>query len=417
MSFQGINFANQRLVPSDDGRLYQTIFNDGALFGCSLSYVGSNLTISAGHLIIGGRQIELTADETVVVNKSSSGFAQIVLVIDLSKTSTRDTFNQVSLSTRYALAQDGFATLTQQDINGSGSYYEAQLALLSLGSSGITSIVEDMPQAAFKGGGLNLKVVGGTAQPTAPAANTVWVNTDTDINGYAFSATEPTSPVEGMVWIGVGNTSPAAMNVGKKDIVMLYPAACQQYISGAWVKKDAQVYTGGVWHELAAGLRIIANGIYDDNITGGWVAGSKKYTSASGQYDPVALAASYETTGSSLTFKLEGTGYKIYNGSVLSAEDIDFTELKQITFKGTVNGVQGQGVALSVMNRSDNYTQTDAVARVVAVEDAESANVSARAFEVTLDVSSINGSYALAVGLRVQNINTLIVEMTEFILE
>lgn len=266
------------------------------------------------------------------------------------------------------------------------------------------------------GAGLNLKVVGGTTQPIG-SENTIWVNTSTAINGYAFSATEPQSPVEGMVWIVVGNTSLAAMNISKKDIVMLYPTACQQYISGAWVKKDAQVYTGGAWYELAAGLRIIANGIYDNSITGGWVAGNKKYTSDSGTYDPVALTAAYETTGSSLTFKLEGTAYKIYNGSVLSAEDIDFTELKQITFKGTVNGVQGQGVALSVMNRNDNYTQTNAVARVVAVEDVDAADVSARAFEVTLDVSSITGSYALAVGLRVQNMNTLIVEMTELILE
>ena len=34
------------------------------------------------------------------------------------------------------------------------------------------------------GGGLNLKVVGGTTQPTNPRENTIWVNTTTAITGY-----------------------------------------------------------------------------------------------------------------------------------------------------------------------------------------------------------------------------------------
>lgn len=197
MSFQGINFANQRLLPSDDGRLYQNIFNDGALYGCGITYSGTKLTIAQGHLVIGGRQIEIESAEVLDVNQAVSGFAQIVIAIDLTKTATISTFNQISIEVRYAAAEDGFSTLTQTDINGSGSYYEAQLALLSLGTGGITGIVQNMPQAAFKGaaegGGssLNLHVVGGTAQPAEPKENTVWVNTNIDIHSYAFSATEP----------------------------------------------------------------------------------------------------------------------------------------------------------------------------------------------------------------------------------
>lgn len=41
------------------------------------------------------------------------------------------------------------------------------------------------------GAGLKLKVVGGTAVPANPRENTVWVNTDSEISCYAFSATKP----------------------------------------------------------------------------------------------------------------------------------------------------------------------------------------------------------------------------------
>ena len=38
---------------------------------------------------------------------------------------------------------------------------------------------------------LNFGIVGGTAEPAAPAENMIWVNTDTPINGYVFSAETP----------------------------------------------------------------------------------------------------------------------------------------------------------------------------------------------------------------------------------
>ena len=270
MSYQGINFANQRLVPSDDGRLYQKIFNDGALYGCELSYSGAVLFLTPGFLIIGGREIELDAAEQIPINEAISGFAQLVISIDLTQTATKDSFNQISMSVRYAAAEDGFATLVQDDINGSGSRYEAQLALVSLGAGGITGIIEDMPQAAFRGAadGLNHKVVGGTEQPISPAENTVWVNTDTAINGYAFSADEPASPVEGMIWFETGVDAPAPINIDKKNTVMLYPTGCKQYISGAWVKKQATTYQNGAWVDWVTYL--YNTGDERTAITGGW---------------------------------------------------------------------------------------------------------------------------------------------------
>lgn len=193
MSFQGINFAAQRLVPSDDGRLYSAIFNDGATEGCNLSYTGSNLTISTGYIIAGGRQMEVESPETYNINQAVSGYAQLVLRIDLTKTATLSVFNQIDVEVRYAAAVDGFASLLQEDINGNGSIYEMQLAVVSLGAGGITGIVTDMPQAKLKGGGanLNFRVLGDTSQPASPKENDIWINTNTAIHHYDFSAEQP----------------------------------------------------------------------------------------------------------------------------------------------------------------------------------------------------------------------------------
>lgn len=159
MSFQGINFSSQHIVPSDDGRLYEAIFEDGALHGCELSYVGAALTIGAGYLMIGGREIEITEDEVFNINEATSGYAQLVLTIDLTQTATIGAFNQVSIDVRYASTEAGFASLIQDDINGAGTKYQQQLALVSLGTGGITGIVDGMPSASLKGAGRVFSII------------------------------------------------------------------------------------------------------------------------------------------------------------------------------------------------------------------------------------------------------------------
>lgn len=159
MSFQGINFSSQHIVPSDDGRLYEAIFEDGALHGCELSYVGAALTIGAGYLMIGGREIEITDDEVFNINEATSGYAQLVLTIDLTQTATIGAFNQVSIDVRYASTEAGFASLIQDDINGAGTKYQQQLALVSLGTGGITGIVAGMPSASLKGAGRVFSII------------------------------------------------------------------------------------------------------------------------------------------------------------------------------------------------------------------------------------------------------------------
>lgn len=122
-------------------------------------------------------------------------------------------------------------------------------------SGSVVSCFKNGASLNFKTGGaaINLKVVGGTSQPASPAENTVWVNTDTAITEWVFSATQPSTRLDGTalkggeVWFKSGIMSVAAVNLLKKNGAYEYPQVCYQYISGAWVAKTARTYQKGAW--------------------------------------------------------------------------------------------------------------------------------------------------------------------------
>lgn len=118
------------------------------------------------------------------------------------------------------------------------------------------------------GGGLNFRVIGGTSTPENHKENDIWVNTDTEITSWAFSATEPESPTEGMVWISTGQSSSVEFNALKKNGIQVYPIAAKQYISSALVYKEAKIYQNGEWVDWV--LYLFKDGNQYNAITGGW---------------------------------------------------------------------------------------------------------------------------------------------------
>ena len=72
----------------------------------------------------------------------------------------------------------------------------------------------------------------------------------------------------GMVWITTGSASPVAFNALKKNGIQVYPVSAKQYVSGAWVTKEAMVYQGGKWNEWVRYL--FYAGDTCEEITGGW---------------------------------------------------------------------------------------------------------------------------------------------------
>lgn len=215
------------------------------------------------------------------------------------------------------------------------------------------------------GAGLKLKVVGGTAQPASPKENTVWVNTDTAINGYAFSTAAPTNPVAGMVWFQTTTDSLVAMNIDKKNTVMLYPGGCSQYIGGAWVSKTAKTYLNSKWLDWMVYLYNLGDEC--TSITGGW--------------DDYLDNAGYSITKGADYLKIKGVNSQ-YSGTGSTTNAIDLTKYKTLhaIAKRTSSGTCYIGIA----------TKRDAVQTGLSA----SKTITAKDYtEITLDISAHNSAY------------------------
>lgn len=113
-------------------------------------------------------------------------------------------------------------------------------------------------------GGLNFKVVGYATEAElladTPKENTIGIITTNKITGWMFSATEPESPVEGMVYITTGTDSDIAFNALKKNGIQVYPLSAKQYVSGALVDVTAMIYQAEEWVEWIKAGDIYING-------------------------------------------------------------------------------------------------------------------------------------------------------------
>lgn len=146
MSLTGITFANQKITPSDDGRLYGAMLADGILTGCGITFAAATLSVAAGSLLIGTRELR-TSGETLSVTGATSGYARVIIDIDLTRAATKTSFEQAQFQIQYAASLDAFAALEQQDINTAGTHYQAVFCVLSLGTAGITSVVSSLASA------------------------------------------------------------------------------------------------------------------------------------------------------------------------------------------------------------------------------------------------------------------------------
>lgn len=123
------------------------------------------------------------------------------------------------------------------------------------------------------GGGadLNFEVVGGTTKPSNPRENTIWINTNTAVNGWCFgNGSILPSHSNGFVYIMTSEKSNGAFNALKENSLFVYPFAAIQYQNESWEAKEAKIYQNGVWKDWWDGYYLYYDDQYSD-ITGGWV--------------------------------------------------------------------------------------------------------------------------------------------------
>lgn len=132
----GVTFPDAKVRPIDDARVFAAVVADGIAGGCEITYSGSTLNLAAGNIIACGRNIRVPSAQSIPVTGASSGYARLVLTIDLSAAEGQ----QQKLDLEYAASMDDWSTLTQEDINGSGTVYQMMLCRVMLNSSGIAAI-------------------------------------------------------------------------------------------------------------------------------------------------------------------------------------------------------------------------------------------------------------------------------------
>ncbi len=144
----GITFDFQDVLSKNDGRLYQALFgSDYIISGCDCTVANSGTTINVteGYVAVGGRIIHFDGGETKTLTPTlTTGYGRLVIDIDLTKTATATEFKQVTLIEQYSTTEV-FQDLTQDNINLSGTHYQAELCRFTISSSAAGAITAQMP--------------------------------------------------------------------------------------------------------------------------------------------------------------------------------------------------------------------------------------------------------------------------------
>lgn len=123
---RGLFFKDQLLGARGLGAFGASALSDGILDGCTVTISSGTVSISPGHVILGGRVFRIA--NTIEVGSVGAAYTSIVATVDLTQTATKNNFNQVlplSLAKNATLAN--VLSGDSNDINLSGTTHSAWL--------------------------------------------------------------------------------------------------------------------------------------------------------------------------------------------------------------------------------------------------------------------------------------------------
>ena len=107
----------------------------GVTKGCELTQTSSTITISAGYFfVLGGLLREKTG--TTLELPTEAGYYKLVYEIDLSKTNTKESFEQGSY--KFIKGTGNYPSLTQENLDEGGTIYQFEFCRFRITDSGIT---------------------------------------------------------------------------------------------------------------------------------------------------------------------------------------------------------------------------------------------------------------------------------------
>ena len=246
--------------------------------------------------------------------------------------------------------------------------------------------LDQMPSEIIDLQALGFEIVG-NPQPSNPKANTIWIDTDTEITSWIFSTTQPNTAAEGMVWIYTDTKSSAKFNALKKNCITVYPMSSRQYVNGEWVTKTAKSYQAGKWSTWTPEGALYYFGDVCADESGGWNARGWRIDSTySGTVVPTI-------TNHDDHMEIIVPSANIAGGAVEVNANQDLTNVNSIAidFEMTINEYN---VQLMVINRS--AATMDEAARSVSLNGSVLVGTFSRR-TITLDVSALSGFYDVAI--------------------
>ena len=145
MPFRGVTFSGQNVTPKNDGGLYQAHHGDGILWGCAMNISGDDLVIQSGEFIMGGRVVQVDGATNVDLSGRTlqTGYIQVIMNADLSQGEGSQWY-----TTFVESATTTFPALTQDDINGTDTLYQFELAVIQISGGNLSSIIQSMESSS-----------------------------------------------------------------------------------------------------------------------------------------------------------------------------------------------------------------------------------------------------------------------------
>lgn len=253
------------------------------------------------------------------------------------------------------------------------------------------------------GADFNFEIVGGVNQPASPNENTIWVNTDTEIEKWQFSASAPTTRGDGTelktgdVWLEITGVSNTKLNILSTNAIYVYIIYVYVYTDGSWANTPAYLYQDSTWKLINSDIYLYLNGNEHTRTTGGWQSYAYGYHDAS-NFAPT-LTKDATTITATMTTQSGSNGW---GGTVAIANDLDLTNVNSIEFTATnVTAATYRVIYLIVYDRSlgnmGGSGSWSAPERAAAYIQLNANNTTTTTY--TLDTRLLSGNYAVGLFL------------------
>jgi len=252
------------------------------------------------------------------------------------------------------------------------------------------------------GGGLKVKVVGGTTQPSNPKEGTIWVKTSSDIGNVYFTNASPESPALNDIWICVNESWISRyIPISEKPYTQLPVGFCCQWNGSYWNGRESKVYMNSEWCALTLVLAHKNLGIGSSADWSAFNSIESFLTTTVANMQAPTLGSS--ASGITITQVTNKRGTAVYGTS--DADTIDFSNYDSIImyYYDTASSYRELCIATEWPDPSSLTNNKYATAAYTQKNNASTSSTT----NISVDCSAITGDGYVAIGINNKQIITI----------